>query len=216
MADGMNEAVQKIEEKTKEFVQDANLEAQIKDNKIEFSIGETKYRASKPSFEQKLKASQARTKKLIELMRDTSNLMEKDMIEMYESRGISIKEMDLKYNDLQTQRKEISLKLGKALAENQQEADLKPLRNDLEAIILEQNRLMMQRTVLMEGTIEAQLNLFAYTYLASLIVDRLAVADGAWVPAWASYEEFIKLDEDTINTVVWHSSLVSKNELPNM
>ena len=207
-------AVTKIEEQTKEFLQQANVEQLIKDNVIEFKVEQVQYRVGRPSFEQKMQVSQTRTKKFIELLKDPANMLEKDLIALYEQRGISVKEMDLKYSDLQRQKDEWSAKLGAGLAENKSKEELDIYKVELESIILEQNRLLMQKSVLLDSTIEAQINVFSFTFLAALITER---KDGElWVKAWSSIEQFIKESEQTVNTVIWHVAIVSKNEIPTM
>lgn len=210
----LKEKVQKIEKEATEFLQSANLEELIKNNSCEFTIGDVKYRVTRPTFSQKQETLKERNKKFISLLKDSNNLMEKDLIAVYAQRGISIADIDNKYKTLQAQREDYDKKLGSALVENKTVEELEIFKKEIEAILVQQNQLLMEKSILLESTVESQVQVFAYTYLASVITERLV--EDKWVRAWSSYEEFTKEHESTVNVCVWYASLVSKNELSGL
>lgn len=219
------EEVQKITKETEELIKSDFVEQVIKDNQVQFEIDGVKYRVRRPSFEEKQKVVSARTKKFIALLQDTTNLLEKDLCAVYESRGISIAEINRSIDNLQAQRDEVNMKLGKLLAENRPETELLAFKQEIERITGEQNQLIMKKSAYLENSIESQVNVYTYVYLGGLITEKLvespatgdSVSPGAsWGPAWASYDDFIKEPETTVNKVVWYTSLIARNDLPTL
>ncbi len=217
--------VKKITEETQELIKEAFVEDVIKDNQVVFDIDGTKYRVRRPTFEDKQKLMNDRTKKLISLLKDTNNLLEKDLVQIYESRGISIVELNRNIDNLQTKRNEVNMVLGKLLADNRPESELLPHKQEIERIIAEQNELLMKKSSYLENSIESQVNVYTYVYLGSLVTEKLiTVVSGtdtvapvqSWVKAWATYEDFIKEPEVTVNKVVWYTSLISRNDLSTL
>jgi len=213
--------VKEITKETQELIKTSFVEETIKNNQIEFDIEGAKYRIRRPSFEQKQRVLNERTKKFMALLQDTSNLLEKDLCQIYESRGISISSMNRDIDALQAKRDDTNMKLGKLLSENRPESELLAYKQEIERINGEQNQLIMKKSSYLENSIESQVNVFTYVYLASLITEKLVQAESesvgaSWATSWASYEDFIKEPEVTVNKVVWYASLISRNDLPTL
>ena len=219
----INEAVDKIKKDTETLIQSENISSLVKNNFMEFEYEKRKYRIKKPSFEQKQITNQERVKKFVGMLKDSTMIMETDLIKLYESRGISIKELDDKFNTLKKQREDYAMKLGKAFEEKRTTEDLEVFRKEIEKILSEQNEVIMRKSVLLDSSIESQINVFVYTYLAYLITEIYVygkdLSDGnkepdlGWQKAWANYDDFLKEDEELVNKVVWYSTLLSRNEI---
>lgn len=217
--------VTKITEETKELIRESFVEDVIKDNQVVFDIEGTKYRVRRPTFEDKQNLTNERSRKLISLLKDTNNLLEKDLVQIYESRGVSIAELNRNIDNLQTKRNEVNMTLGKLLTENRPEAELLPHKQEIERLNNEQSEFLMRKTSYLENSIESQVNVYTYVYLAALIAEKyIKGADlgngnknpDEWVKAWANYDEFIKQPEITVNKVVWYTSLITRNDLSTL
>ena len=221
----MENEVTKITEETKELIRESFVEDIIKDNQVVFDIEGTKYRVRRPTFEDKQNLTNERSRKLISLLKDTNNLLEKDLVQIYESRGVSIAELNRNIDNLQTKRNEVNMTLGKLLTENRPEAELLPHKQEIERLNNEQSEFLMRKTSYLENSIESQVNVYTYVYLAALIAEKyIKGADlgngnknpDEWVKAWANYDEFIKQPEITVNKVVWYTSLITRNDLSTL
>lgn len=217
--------VREITEKTQSILKNQLVQELISKNEVEFDILNVKYRVRRPSYAQKQQVMSARTKKFLDLLRDKDQLREKDLIELYLSRGISIEDLDTKINNYQARRNELSLKIGKMLKDNAPEETILPFKSELESVILEQNKPIMEKSVYLESSIESQVNVYAYVYLGWLITEKLVVdtiktenspPSESWRKAWASYDDFTKENEDVVNNVVWYTVIVAKSEIPSL
>ena len=220
----IEESVKEITEKTKGILKEQYVQEIISKNEVQFEINSIKYRVRRPSYEQKQKVMAARTQKFLSLLRDKDQLREKDLIELYLTRGIDIADLDRQIRNFQSQREELSMKIGKMLEENKDEEFILPLKKDLQEVIAKQNVPLMEKSVYLELSIESQVNVYAYVYMAGLITEKLvesvqaenAPPSESWCKSWVSYDDFIKENEDVVNTVVWHTAVVAKNEIPSL
>jgi len=219
----LNETIEKIKKESNELLQSANISELIKNNVIEFDYLDRKYRIKKPTFEQKQKTNQERMKKFIMMLKDPTFIMEADLIKLYESRGISIKELDDNFNVLKKQREDYALKLGKALEDRVATEELEIFRKEIETIIASQSEIVMRKSILLDSSLESQINIFVYTYMAYMITEIYIKGkdlgegnkepDLGWQKAWANYDDFLKEDEELVNKTVWYSTLITRNEV---
>ena len=209
-----------VKKEASEFLKDANIESILKNNYVDFTHEGVEYRACRPTFEEKQEAIHARTKKFVELLQQknpdgsSAHKLEKELVAVYMERGIDIGELDKQYAAQQARRDDYSNKLGEALAVNKPVEELEVFKKEIESIAAAQNQLLIQKSLMLDSTIEAQINVFVYTYLASIVIRKKAGDE--YIKAWSSYTEFIKERESLVNVAVWYSSLVSKSELPTM
>jgi len=207
----LNEAIAKVQTQV-EQINDLGVIADIiKNNEIEFTYKEVKYRVKKPKFNQKLDANNERIRRYIVLLKDPANLVEKDLIEVYKTRGIDIADMDKQYESLENQKKDLMLKLGKGLSDNLTKEELDIFKKEIDKISNDQRDIVIKKSLLLDSSIESQINLFIYTYLAYLIVEKLV--DDIWIRGWKYYDSFLNEDENLINIIVWNSTLISRDEI---
>jgi len=217
------EKVEKIKKESDELMQTDNVAELVKNNVLEFEYLNKKYRINKPTFEQKQQVNQERMKKFVVMLKDPTLVMEADLIKLYESRGISIKELDDKFNLLKKQREDYAMKLGKALEDKRPTEELEVFKKEIEKVIVDQSEIIMRKSILLDASLESQINVFVYTYLAYLIAEVYVHGkdlgngnkepDSGWQKAWVNYDDFLKEDEELVNKVVWYSTLISKNEV---
>lgn len=211
MEDNLEVKIEQIKKDTEDIVQADFINEMIKNNYIEFEVNNVKYRANKPSFKDKQKANQEKTKKFIAMLKDSEAMLEVDLIKLYATRGISIAELDDEFAVLKKQKEDLSLKLGQALTEGKPKEELDVFKKEIDFIVGKQSDLMIKKSVLLDASLESQLMVFIYTYLGYLVTQKLE--NDKWVTAWATYDDFLKEEESVVNKVVWYSSLLTKNEV---
>jgi len=210
MAEENKKELEEFQNKVNEFIKKETVENIVKDNKVEFVHDEIKYRINKATFEQKMEMTSKRIKKYTELLRDPDQLLERDLIELYKKRGIDIKDMENKLSTLEKEKTSILIKLGEALKENKEEPILENLRDEAAKIIGRQQHIDIEKSLLLQNSIETQLNLYTYTYLAYLVTEKFV--NDVWIKGWNTYDEFCKEHEELVNKVVWHSTLLTRIE----
>ena len=211
-----DKTVEDMKEKVKDFANLDMLENVIANNFLEFKYKETEYKVSKPTYNQKLEANQRRIEKYTELLKAVDDqgkpkyMSESDLIALYKKRGINVNELSAQYDLLDKNRKSVQFQLGKAIKEKKPENELKILQDKIVETYKKQQELMMRRAVLLDSSIESQVNVYTSTYLAYLITEKKV--EGKWKKAWNNYDKFISLDEALVNKVVLHASMVFRNE----
>ena len=130
-------------------------------------------------------------------------------------RDIDIKEMQTKLENLAKQRNDFAFRLGEAIKENKPQDELEIFKKEIEKIIVEQQTISIEKTLLMDAAIESQVNLFVFTFLGHLITDR-EIKNGdtlIWTKAWDNYAAFMNEPENLVNRVVWNVTLVARSDV---
>ena len=216
----IEEDIKKIKESVKDIIDVDKIEDLLKNNEVEFDFNEIKYKIKKPSFKQKQETNQNRIVKYTELLKavdekgEAKYLMEKDLILLYKKRGIDIHKLNKDYDDLDKQINGYMFKLGKAIKDKKSEAELKIFHNEIEKLNEKKEIMAMEKTVLLDTSIQSQIYVYSYTYLTYLVLEKLEKEK--WVKAFNNYDDFINQDERLVNMSVYYLSLLSKNELPEV
>lgn len=200
-----NKEVMKQEEAerlAKEMQEKTNLDKiaeLLKDNKIEFSFKDKDYRAHLLTFKDKEELDELRRKKFGQLIQDKDILMEKDLIAIYKERGINIPTMDEKMHLLEAEQISLQIKLGEALSKKADEAVLKAYKGKIESLQAEISTIVIQKSQLLEYTLENQLSNFVAKVITYLAIDVLE--NNEWIKAFKTFEDFQNNAEDEyINT----------------
>lgn len=209
-----NDVIEQIKKATENFNETSFVENIISNNVITFDYNEDKYRVSKPSFKTRQEVNKKRIEKFNELLKDETQLFEKQIIESYKKKGIDIEEKNEKIANLENARQELLLKLGKFISEKKPKEELDTFRQEVTRYNQDIKELLIEKNLLLDSSIEAQLKVFIYTYLAYLIVEKLRKEEDkeVWFRPWKNYDEFSDEDEEIINTFIWYTMVISKNE----
>jgi len=210
------ERVEKVKKETEKLINMDQVKELIKNNVKEFEHGGIKYRTKKPNFEQKYTVNNEQSKKYIEMLKDTAYALESDLIKIYKDRGIDIEGLDTRFQNIQKEKEEIDKKLGKALEDKLPESDCEILAEEIKKLQAEQQTVMMEKSVLLNDSLESKLNVYSYTYLAYLITEKNISEDPEkpnWIKPWKNYDEFIKEDESLVNVLVWFTMFVARDEI---
>ena len=203
--------VENLQSKIKSMLEIDKLSEMIVDNTISFEHKGSKYRAGKPTFKQKQEANEKRVTKFSELMHDEKYMMEDTLIALYLKKGVDIKDLDSKLIVLEKQRQDYMYKLGQAIKENKGNEELVTYKEEIQKINIQYQELTMKRTIYMDISLESNVNVFVYTYLAYLTIEKQE--NDTWVKAWKSYDEFMNCEESLINLAVFYASFLSRIEL---
>ena len=120
--------------------------------------------------------------------------------------------MNKNYDEMEKQKSNLLFELGKAIKDKKPESVLQPYRDEISKLNTQQEEIAMRKAVLLDSSIESQINIYTYSYLAYLITEK-SVND-KWVRAWDNYDSFLNSEEALITTAVMHASLLTKNEVP--
>lgn len=207
----ITKSVEEMAEKVKDIINMDEIESLVQKNIIDFKIKDIEYRIKKPTFEQKSELNSKRLKKYIELLKDDTNLLEEDLIKIYQKRGIDIRGMQKEVEAIDKKKKNLQFDLGKALKDKEPDNRLKSMRDEIDVLRQEQEKLLMKVATLLDASIESQMNIFVITYLGYEITEKKEGEN--WVKAWKSYDDFIKEEDDVINHVTWYTSILSKSDI---
>ncbi len=214
-----NKVIKDIQEKVGKIIDADLIQEALMNNKVEFEYNKVKYKLSKPSFKQKQEANQKRIEKFTELIKATDDkgspkyMTEEDLIVTYQKRGIDIKAMDKKYNNLDTEKRDYMFKLGEAIKNKKPENELKKYQEEINQLEFKQKEIGAKKAILLDTCIETQIIVYVYSYLSFLITEKYDEKNKKWVQAWSNYEDFINTDETLINKTTYYVTLLARNEL---
>ena len=184
-------ALQELEEENK-------MEYLIKDNKLLFTVNDSKYRLRMPTLEEQEEISTAHRKKKIEFMNDDSYMPKKYWIEKYKKKGIDIEAKERAVRKFQADIKSALLKLAQT---NGKDAVTK-IKEEIKDIQEKQRDLVIEITNLLSDCLDSQLKIFIDSYTAQLVLERKE--HGEWVKHFKNFEEFNKCtDAELISTLFY-------------
>lgn len=206
------EEINKISEEIKKNLEENLIEDGLQDNKLDFEHEGIKYRVSKPTFGQKQEAYRKKVEKFTSYLKDANYLLEKDLKKQYLERGIDVDAMQEKIVSLEKEKQALQLKLGELLIAKAPDSDLKVLRDEISDIQMKQINVSIEKSTLLEYSIEQQVFSYVYSYLTYLVAEKNV--DDKWIKVWASYQDFeTSKDEELIRKFSKHSPIVLKDEI---
>jgi len=206
--------VNNIKTKMNEILETDTIENFIKKNNIEFTIGEVIYRVNKPDYKQKQEVNKKRIIKYQQLLNEKDELgnfiykTEEELRKQYKLRGTAIEDLEGRFDVLDNKKNNIMLKLGEYIKNNKPDDDLKVLRDEIAEIISEQQELTIRKTNLLETSIEMQILMYMYTYLAFITTEKKEGEN--WIRVWNIWEEFEKADNELMDRATFYASLISR------
>jgi hypothetical protein len=205
------EAIKKNIQENQIEIDKTLVENSLIDNQLEFEIKGVKYRIKKPSFKEKQEVYKIKSKKFAELIGDKNYMLDKDLRKQYKARGIDIEEMEQRFKNLEREKNDIQYKLGEALVNKASEEELKSLTEEIKKITDMQIDISIEKTNLLDYSIEQQVFSESYSYLLYLIGEKFE--NDKWVKAWANYEDFQNNDENLVKTFAYYGALIVKDEI---
>lgn len=187
-----NELAKKQLKILSEIEDSMKMEAVVKDNKIEFKSGDKTYRVRKPNFPERHDMQKVRRLQYLKLIKDPEMLFRKQWVKLYKEKGIDINKME---DDIKRKQGEIEALLLR-LVKVQDDTTVKKLKDDILKLRSEQYDLTIEKTDLLQYSIEDQLLLHVNTYTTYLVFERKE--GDKWVRTFNAFEEFQQCSDDTL------------------
>lgn len=178
----------------------------IKSNEKVFEINGIIYRIKKPTYKQKQEVYKKRIEKFSELIKNDKYLLEKDLKTQYLKRGIDIDKINLDIRNKVTKRDDLMLKLGEEIKNSAADNVLELLKKEIKEYNTEIQEISLNKSSLLEYSIEQQMNIFVFSYFAYLLAEK---KDGEnWVRVWNSYEEYENGEQEIINSFSYYATML--------
>lgn len=206
----LNDTSQKINE----LEQLEIIEEMLRDNIYEFKYIDDWYRVKKPGRGARQELREAKNKKKNELLRDSSNVTEEELLKLYLNRDIPV--------DISAMRKKIVAyqhkieDLAKAVIEQPVDSEKEKLMQNIEDYQYQQRSIQLEINELLNSCIEKQLKDFVQEYLVFVALEKKH-EDGTWKRCFSSYAEFMdaddRLDQLIYRATYYFTVLILKNEI---
>lgn len=183
--------IQKIEELSKKINEVLDLgetEELLKSNEKIFEVEGVTYRVRKPIYKERRELYQKRLEKFTELLNNEKYALEDSLKKMYKKRDIDIDALSLEIANKLKRRNELMFQLGELIKNNAPEADLEKFKNEILNLQNDVRSISIQKTQLLEYSIENQVLIYIYGYLTFLISEKKEGDN--WVRVWNSFEDF--------------------------
>jgi hypothetical protein len=204
------EKIEEIKKKLTEVLDLTEMEELVKSNEKIFEDNGVTYKVRKPTYKEKQEVYQKRVEKFTELLNNEKYSLEMDLKKTYLKRGIDIDEMSSKMSNKIKRRDELMLQLGELVKNSASEEDLKKFKTEIQEIQEEIKLISINKTSLLEFSIENQVLIHTYSYLTYLVSEKKEGDN--WVKVWKSFDDF-QNDSTTIsNKLAYYVTLISSLE----
>jgi hypothetical protein len=198
---------QKIVEEMEEKYHLSTLEDLIKDNKIIFVHEGKTYQVRLLEMADKEILDEMRRKKFGQLLQDKDILLEKDLIKVYKDRGIDVENINKQLAEIESAKVQVQIKLGEYVAQYSEESIIRAYQEEIAKLKVKEDVLIIQKTTLLEYSLENQLNNFLSKVISYL---ALYVKNGEKLEkAFTNYEDFCKCtDQELLNKSAAYSLIL--------
>ena len=184
-----------------------NIKEIIKDNKIEFTVNEKKYRVSKPTNTQSIAIRKTRNLEFFRLLKDPAYKLKEVLIEEIKEEGYDIIAKEVEIKEIGLQIEDISEKV--AVIPTESKEVIENYKKEVEELLQKQSKISGRITELMEFSVEQTLEEFSnlmliYSVLEKEIEDKsIDTKEGddypkKWINAFDSYTKFLDSDEEVL------------------
>lgn len=203
------EAVKIVQEQINQSLDADFIEDVVKNNACEFDYKDVRYKVVKPSYQQKQEIYKERVKKFTALLKDKEYSLEKDLKQIYLSRGIDIDAMTKKIQNLETKKIDLQIKLGELLKKDASDTDCGILKKEIEDITQEQRAIAYEKQNLLEFSIENQMVLHIYNYMTYIVTEKKV--NDKWVKAFVTFDEFMNSEEDLVTKLAFLITMTTRD-----
>jgi hypothetical protein len=198
--------IQNAKKVIKELNSEVTREDIVRDNKVEFSLGNDIYRVRMPNNKEKSCADRYKHKQYVALLKDGDYVTRSTLVDMLKENGTDVEDIDEKIIVLNDQVNQFYERIHKTPNENQEQLD--SLEKKIEERFLKIQKLSIEKAELLAFCIEEEL----YTrYLEHLIIictetltEKSGEEEATWETVWQTQEEF---DNDTNTELAERSTL---------
>uniref|UniRef100_A0A6M3K6R6 Uncharacterized protein n=1 Tax=viral metagenome TaxID=1070528 RepID=A0A6M3K6R6_9ZZZZ len=214
----MEEEIKKPEETSQDYIDKVNdllnlneIADLVKSNEKIFEVNNISYRIKKPSYKQRQEVYKKKMEKYIDFLKDEKYLLEKDLKILYSKRGIDIDKMNIELENKMRRRDEMMIKLGEAIKNKSGDNDLQILKREIESMNDEIQILAVEKSNLLDPSIEKQVSIFIYSYFTFVLAEK---KDGEnWLKVWNTYEDYENGEQELINRFSFYTTMMIGNSL---
>jgi len=170
----------------------SKTEETIKDNAIEFTIKDVKYRMRLLNSDEKTELEKQTRLKYTELIKDPSYLFRDQWVKVYKEKDIDIVKMDEEILRI----KDVWTKLHLQLATVTDEKVIEELKNKIKELKNKMFSLSVEKTNLLQYSIEEQINIFITSYTAYMGLEKNQ--EDKWVRVFDKHEDFLKSEDNEL------------------
>lgn len=203
--------IEEIKKKVNELLKIDEVEELVKSNEKILEIDGLTYRIRKPTFKQKQETYQKRVEKFTELLSNDKYKMEADLKTIYLKRNIDVDKMTAQVQSLMLKRDDFLFKLGDAIKNNAPDSDLQSLKKEIETLNLDIQSVVIEKTRLLEFSIEQQVLIYTYSYLTYLLAEKKE-SENNWVRVWNTWEEFENDKSNLSNKFSYFTTMMNSLE----
>jgi len=186
------EIAKKFAKEITELEQIKKLEEMVKNNQMDFKIGEKHYKVRKPNNEEQSEIETFRIRKYKELVEDDSMLFKEQWVELYKKKGIDIIKMEVNIITLQDDIEKLMVRL--ATISNKK--DVEQLTKQIEDLKVKQSEIHIDKTDKLNCSIEDQLLHLVNTYYTYIVLE-IKKGD-KWSKAFDSYKSFMSSNDSEL------------------
>lgn len=202
--------VEEIKKKLTEVLDLTEMEDLVKSNEKIFEDNGITYRVRKPNYKEKQEVYQKRIEKFTELLGNEKYSLEMDLKALYLKRNIDIDAMSVSMSNKIKRRDELMLQLGELIKNSASEEDLRKLKEEVQLLQEEIKLISINKTSLLEFSIENQVLIYTYSFLTFLISEK---KEGeVWVKVWKNFDEFQNDSTSIGNKLAYYTTLISSIE----
>jgi len=205
---------EKIKEEVKEKISQLDaveiMKDFINDNKQEFVIKDITYRIRPLNAQEKAMARKERSRKLKELLDDSTWLLQKQLIQKYKDRGVDIENMKVIIRKLESEKESVELRL----LEVKDTKDKDDFEKKIIDIKTKQMELAREISDLLSDSLEEELLLHDNSYVLWLSLEKKV--EDKYIRAFDNFDDFINIDDnDLMITAGYYYTVMGmkKNEI---
>jgi len=188
-----------INNKINELRELAIYENLIKNNYVEFTADNIKYKVRRPNLDDKDKLKIAQSKKFNELISDKDWKFRDIIIKETKEKGKDLKEFDKEVSRIDKQIMNLYEKLGQTGDKFQ----IDPIKQDIGELKLQKQNLINEKQFFLQFSIEDYLDYYSKLYLGYLLTEKLE--KDKWISAFESEEEIRKcVNRSLVATIAFY------------
>lgn len=202
--------IENIKKKMTDILDLTEIEELLKSNEKIFEDNGVTYRVRKPNYKEKQEVYQKRVEKFTELLGNEKYSLESNLKKMYLKRNIDIDAMTINMTNKIKRRDELMLQLGELIKNGGSEDDLKKYEDEIKLLQEEIKLISINKTSLLEFSIENQVIIYTYSYLTFLVSEKKEGEN--WVKVWKDFNEFQNDSTSIGNKLAYYVTLISSLE----
>lgn len=191
-------------------INQALVEEFITKESLSYKHNDVIYKVVRPTFEDKQEVFKAIAKKKMQML-DSGEFYPADVLKAkWFKNGIDINEIEKSIKELAEEKQKVQEQLGAILTDENRLDNYKSYEDKIKELNEKIQLKRMKILSYLDCSIETQIEVFAYNYLAFVLTKKLQGEE--FVRAWGSFEEFQKQDGKLINTLSLYTSVLCQDE----